>query len=110
MEQNPKPDYWLAPLGESTDESRPDFLEMTRQEYFELVDWTGRQVRENAAGFIPEHLDSIMVRLQIQSGAWLDAVQGYNGLFFRVAGKETAHVPNISITPPLCAVGASRAK
>ena len=85
-----QPDNWLTPLKISSVNPRPCFLEITRREYFELVDWTGRQIRDDASGAIPGNLDSIMSRLQIQSCNWVETIRGYQRLFFRVTGKEKA--------------------
>jgi REP element-mobilizing transposase RayT len=41
-------------------------------DYLELVDFTGRCVRKNKRGAIPEHLPPILKRLEIDGKIWLD--------------------------------------
>ncbi len=60
---------------------------MTRDDYLALVDWTGRQVRADKPGAIPEHLAPLLERLQINQSRWVGTVSSYGSLFHRVAGR-----------------------
>ena len=78
---------WLAPFGEGGPEDSQGFLPMTSDEYLSLVDWTGRQVRQDKPGAIPGHLSPLLERLQINRNRWVVTVHGYRGFFHRVAGR-----------------------
>ena len=51
------------------------------------MDWTGRQVRLDKPGAIPEHLAPILDRLAVNQSHWVGTVKGYGSLFHRVAGR-----------------------
>jgi len=57
------------------------------QDYFALLDWTGRQMRKDKPGSIPGHLEPILIRLEIEQEARLDTVQHFGSHFRRVAGQ-----------------------
>ena len=54
--------------------------------YLELLDWTGRAIRSDKAGAIPEHLAPILERLQIRSDRWIDLVTNFDRWFGSFAG------------------------
>jgi hypothetical protein len=62
------------------------FLPMTLDEYLSLLDWTGRQIRSDKRGAIPEHLAPIIERLQIAPDHWTDTVRHFGRLFRTAAG------------------------
>ncbi|MEJ2381687.1 MAG: transposase [Gammaproteobacteria bacterium] len=49
----------------------PKGLPFRLADYLELLDWTGRQLREGKRGTIPADLPPILERLQIESKYWL---------------------------------------
>ena len=57
------------------------------EEYLNLVDWTGRAIREDKRGFIPQSLPRILNRLKIEDEDWLLNStlfeQNYNGQFHK---------------------------
>jgi hypothetical protein len=65
------------------------FLSLTVQQYLELLDWTGRQVR-GGAGQIPDHLASILERLGIVVERWAATITSLDGWFPRVMGRAAA--------------------
>ncbi|MBI3463472.1 MAG: hypothetical protein HY000_10505 [Planctomycetes bacterium] len=96
---------WLCPLpdedaarGSATSPQQPTtspptrrasnqgFLPMRLEDYLRLLDWTGRQTREGKRGAIPDHLQPILARLNIQCAAWLDTVCNFGRWFHRAAG------------------------
>ncbi|MFH1135951.1 MAG: hypothetical protein V1816_07680 [Pseudomonadota bacterium] len=79
--------YWLCPLGDEAAGARRGILDLSIEEYLSLLDWTGRQLRDKAAGAIPDHLDPILDRLDIEKDNWLSLVENYGGMFHRVVGK-----------------------
>ena len=65
-------------------------LSLSTDQYIDLVDWTGRQVREDKRGAIPAHLAPILVRLEIDTNRWVQTVQNYGSVFQRMVGKIDA--------------------
>lgn len=58
-----------------------DFLD-----YLSLIDWTGRAVREDKRGAIPDSLAPILARLNIDTENWLDTVCQFEDRYHRVLG------------------------
>ena len=90
IEERKRPEseaLWLCPI--DTEGSSPirGILPMTRDEYLSLIDWTGRQVRADKPGAIPDHLAPILDRLAINQSRWVGTVNSYGSLFHRVAGQ-----------------------
>ena len=61
-------------------------LPITLDDYLELLDWTGRTIREGKRGSIPAHLAPILDRLGINQGLWTDLVTHYDTDFSHVIG------------------------
>ena len=55
----------LAPFLEENDEDT-EALPFSLQDYLQLADWSGRAVRDDKRGSIPDHLPPILVRLGIK--------------------------------------------
>jgi hypothetical protein len=56
-------------------------------DYLELVDWTGRIIRPDKRGAIDAKLPAIMQRLNIDAGAWQDAMRPSGNVFGRALGR-----------------------
>jgi REP element-mobilizing transposase RayT len=93
-------DHWLFPFATpgigATDgqadrlmvDGAPSFLEgMSVENYLELLDWTGRQLRSEKRGHIPPNLRPVLDRLDLAVEAWVENVQRYGSLFHRLVGK-----------------------
>lgn len=63
------------------------FEGLNLNDYLELLDYTGRQLREGKRGRIPPHLCGILQRLELDDKNWLESVQRYGSLFYYFAGK-----------------------
>jgi len=63
------------------------FLPISLEEYLELLDWTGRQVRADKRGAIPASLAPILERLQVAEDAWLESVRHFGRWFHRAVGR-----------------------
>ncbi len=61
-------------------------VSVTFPDYLELVDWTGRAVRDDKRGAIPDGLPPVLNRLGIEPQAWLDTINHYDRRFFRAVG------------------------
>jgi len=91
------PGRWLSPLPLDTRTSSRDrvpwrasnkgFLPLTLEEYLQLLDWTGRQVKGNQQGSIPRHLAPILDRLQTVSDGWSEMVSNLGRWFGTAAGR-----------------------
>jgi hypothetical protein len=88
-------DGWLSPVQLDAERelsasaptrraSNRGYLELTFQEYLELLDWTGREIRADKRGSIPESLAPILQRLGIRGEVWVEAVSNF-GRWFRTA-------------------------
>ncbi len=91
-------DGWLSPVElerrerSLTSKSRRrasdrGFLPMTVDQYLQLLDWTGRQVRGDKRGAIPAQLAPILERLQVSTTCWVDLVVGFGRWFRRAVGR-----------------------
>ncbi len=56
-------------------------------DYLELVDWTGRAIREGKRGHIPNDLPPILTRLNIDPQAWKQAMTPHGNVFGRAMGQ-----------------------
>jgi REP element-mobilizing transposase RayT len=56
-------------------------------DYLELVDWTGRAIREGKRGHINNNLPNILTRLNIDPQAWKQAMTPHGNLFGRAMGQ-----------------------
>ncbi|MFH1137805.1 MAG: transposase [Pseudomonadota bacterium] len=88
LEEQPRVDQWLCPLTGENGSPRPGPLDLTLDQYLEILDWTGRQLREAGKRSIPADLEPILERLRVDSDRWIDTVQGYGRDFHRAAGRE----------------------
>jgi len=92
------PDGWLCPLSVDGDSqakaernrnrraSNKGYLSMGFEEYLRILDWTGRQVRSDRHGVIPEDLRPILERLGLRGESWVDCVKDFGRWFHRAVG------------------------
>jgi REP element-mobilizing transposase RayT len=95
---DPHADSWLAPLYDRQLPAAQRYAErgrrasddagiaITLDQYLELVDWTGRQIRKDKRGAIPQHLAPILTRLQIDVEHWVDGVRDFSRWVHRIVG------------------------
>ncbi len=57
-----------------------------------LLDWTGRELRADKRGAIPEHLAPIVERLGLNQSNWVETVRGFGRLFKQAAGRSSSLV------------------
>jgi hypothetical protein len=60
---------------------------VTEPTYLDLLDWTGRRLREGKPGAIPCHIAPVLDQLRINTERWADTVDRYGSLFYRIAGR-----------------------
>ena len=94
-------DGWLSPLTLVEQDanavnvlrrraSNKGFLPLQLREYFKLLDWTGRQLRQDKRGNIPPDLAPILNRLQIVPETWTRMVTEFGRWFGTAAGRVDA--------------------
>ncbi len=91
---------WLSPFELSAEQglnaapaaraSNKGCLAMTFTEYLQLLDWTGRQLRQEKRGAIPADLAPILERLSVTDDGWLKLVTEFSRIFRRSAGTPAS--------------------
>ena len=67
--------------------SNRGFLSLALGEYLQLLDWTGRQLRSDQRGTIPDQLPPILARLKLDATRWPAVVADFPRLFRSAAGR-----------------------
>jgi len=75
---------WLCPI--QSDGQRRGILQMTAEEYFDLVDKSGRIMRLDKRGAIDADLEPILLRIGANPEAWLDTISRFGSGFCLAAG------------------------
>ncbi len=79
-----------APLMPFCGSSRTDIhaaLPFTREDYFDLVDKTGRLIREDKSGFIPSETPSVISQLGINPDKWLNHIKHFSRSYAECVGS-----------------------
>lgn len=58
------------------------------KDYFELIDWTGRIIRDDKRGYIDDTTPKLLDKLNIQSDNWIETVNGFTHHFHQYIGNE----------------------
>jgi hypothetical protein len=77
----------LFPFVGSPRDPMPEGIPFPLQSYLELVDWSGRILRDGKRGSIDEHLPSILERLQIDPQHWLYLNKNFESRFKTLVGS-----------------------
>jgi len=75
---------WLCPIASGP--HRRGILPMTAEEYFGLVDRSGRMIRPDKPGAIDVDLGSILLRIGANPEAWPETISSFGRQFSLVAG------------------------
>ena len=81
-----------VPLRLGVRASDQGFLPISTEQYIMLLDWTGRELRADKRGAIPEHLAPIMERLALNRSNWVETVSRFGELFKQAAGRYSSLV------------------
>ena len=81
------PANWLCPI--SSKDGLCGILPMTTEEYFKLVDRSGRMIRDNKRGAIDTDLAPVLQRIGAKPEAWTDTISHFGDKFRLVAGLLT---------------------
>ena len=65
-------------------------LSMSLDHYLKLLEWTGRQIRKDKVGAIPQDCAPILDRLECSAETWMDFVRNFRKRFRNEAGLPQA--------------------
>jgi hypothetical protein len=82
----------LLPFAGPDQREAPDGLPFQLDDYLDLVDWSGRVVREDKKGAIPDHIPPILERLNVDPETWLKAIRRGRRLEFHHAVGRAANI------------------
>ncbi len=80
----------LLPFVGNPRQAMPKGLPFVLSEYLELVDWTGRSLRDDKRGSIPAHVPPILQRLRIEPNDWLHMTSRFELQFCHLIGRPEA--------------------
>jgi REP element-mobilizing transposase RayT len=63
------------------------FLPIQIKKYLMLLDWTGRELRQDKRGAIPDHLAPILDRLGLDRSNWVQTVRDFGRMFKQASGR-----------------------
>jgi len=78
----------LLPFAGNPRQEMPQGIAMKLTDYLELVDATGRIIRDDKRGYIPENSAKIQDRLGLDVDRWLNMTQTFENKFSTFAGNE----------------------
>jgi hypothetical protein len=76
----------LLPFAGNPRKDMPAGLPFRLTDYFELVDWTGRILRDDKKGVIPEEMPEILQRLQLDARHWCYLARNFEHPFKHLVG------------------------
>jgi REP element-mobilizing transposase RayT len=88
-----KPSRWLCPIESAS--KRRDILQMTAEEYFDLVDKSGRILCSDKRGIIDADIAPILRRIGAHPAAWAETISSFGSKFRLVAGL-LSHLRNFA--------------
>ncbi len=68
------------------------FLPIEIKKYVMLLDWTGRELRRDKRGAIPDDLAPILDRLGVDRSNWVQTVRDFGRMFKQAAGRARSLV------------------
>jgi len=84
----------LYPFVGGTREGGPEGLPFHLVDYLQLVNWTGRAVRDDKRGAIADDLPPILARIGIAPAAWLQLAKDFETTFCTWIG-QAEHVERV---------------
>jgi REP element-mobilizing transposase RayT len=82
--------YQLCPFVGNPRQDAPKGLAFELKDYIELVELTGRCIREDKRGYIDNNLPSILTRLNISAENWLTLTTQFRKVFHGAVGNPEA--------------------
>ena len=81
---------WLKPFAQERQLISPSTLPLQEPGYFDLVDWTGRAIRDDQQGVIPTHVQPILQKLGVNEVNWVSNTQHFGSRFRRALGRASS--------------------
>ena len=78
----------LFPFVGNPRKDQPQGIQMKLTDYLELVDCTGRIIRDDKRGYISKEAEKILTRLNLDEDQWLEMTQHFEQQFKNFAGSE----------------------
>ena len=78
----------LLPFVGNPRQNIPKGIQMKLTDYLELVDWSGRILRQDKRGAISQNSENILTRLGIDGSQWLEMTEHFEECFRTFAGGE----------------------
>lgn len=88
VDQGPEGGLWIAPMRRTQLHEQVPTISL--DDYLELVDQTGRLLRDDKRGAIPAHLHPILERLRIDTDRWLEVMLSHGSFLGTAVGTITA--------------------
>jgi hypothetical protein len=79
---------WLCHI--TSNHQHRGILSISEEQYFDLVDKSGRELYSGKPGFINPDLAPILLRIDAKPGAWLDTVSRFGEKFHLAAGTQSS--------------------
>ena len=90
MHSTPPGQADLLPFADSPGQKDPDAaIPFSLSDYADLIEWTGRAMREGKRGYIPQNTPPLLQRLAIPIDAWFRATHALETSFPIAIGSET---------------------
>ncbi|WP_456446865.1 transposase [Thiolapillus sp.] len=77
----------LLPFVGNHRQDSPKGLSFSLEDYLELMDWTGRAIREDKAGYIDAAQLPILQRLGLEGRSWQELTRSFERLFHSLVGR-----------------------
>jgi hypothetical protein len=87
---SPSPDAALLPFAGHPRQDMPKGLPFKLGDYLDLVEWSGRIIRDDKRGYISAKTPALLTRLQIDPEAWRQLSTGFEREFSQLIGREAS--------------------
>jgi hypothetical protein len=81
-------DSWLCPI--TSNSQRRGILSISEEQYFDLVDRSGREIRAGKRGSINPDLAPILLRIGAKPEAWINSITRFDEIFHIAAGAYSS--------------------
>lgn len=78
----------LVPFANGSIRKNENAIQFKLSDYLALVDYTGRTIRADKRGFIPEHLLPMLQRLKFDDQSWFLMIRNFSHRFYHAVGNE----------------------